>query len=376
MLPPVLRIEPELARRFVLSATRLDAPLPDVGRAVSHLGCVQIDPINVCGRVHDLILRHRVTGYREGDLMRHLHGEGAPLPPEGRVAFEHHFAADGRAAGILAAFPLAAWPHLVGAMRARARRAGAWSGRLTRVQRVMAERIFAELAARGPLASEDFTEAGRTRSVWGAATLVKATMQKLFFHGRLLIARRGESNRRCYDLPERVLPAAVLGAPVPPEPETARWSVVLKLRQRRLVLLKRGEVPLVADLVQPVAVAGCPLLYCLREDVGIFENLRASPPPPAAPRLLAPLDPAVYDRRVTARLWGFPYVWEAYTPPARRVRGYYALPILAGAELVGHVDPKADRPAGRLRIMSRRAPRGLAVAPAVRELATFLGLRP
>ena len=94
-----------------------------------------------------------------------------------------------------------------------------------------------------------------------------------------------------------------------------------------------------------------------------------------SPRLLAPLDPLIYDRRVTQQLWRFDYTWEVYTPAHKRVRGYYALPVLAGTELVGHVDPKADRPARRLRIISRRVRRGHAVAAAVRELVIFLGLR-
>jgi uncharacterized protein YcaQ len=59
----------------------LDHPVADVGAALAHHGYIQIDPINVCGRMHDLILRHRVTAYREGDLMRHLHGDGPPRKP-------------------------------------------------------------------------------------------------------------------------------------------------------------------------------------------------------------------------------------------------------------------------------------------------------
>ena len=71
-----------------------------------------------------------------------------------------------------------------------------------------------EIAARGPLSSEDFTDTGRSRAVWGAATQAKTTLQKLFFHGRLLIARRDNGNRRYYDLPERVLPARILALPI------------------------------------------------------------------------------------------------------------------------------------------------------------------
>ena len=102
--------------------------------------------------------------------------------------------------------------------------------------------------------------------------------------------------------------------------------------------------------------------------------LDATPAPPE-PRLLAPLDPLIYDRRLTRRLWNFDYTWEVYTPPARRVRGYYALPVLAGLELVGHVDPKADRENRKLKVVNRSIRRGHRTAAAVSELALFLGLR-
>jgi uncharacterized protein YcaQ len=57
------------------------------------------------------------------------------------------------------------------------------------------------------------------------------------------------------------------------------------------------------------------------------------------------------------------------------VRGYYALPVLSGHALVGHVDPKADRKARKLAVVSRALRRGHRAATAVRELARFLGLR-
>lgn len=370
-----LRLDPATARRFMRRALLLDAPAPDVAAALAHLGYIQIDPINVCGRMHDLILRNRVAGYREGDLMRHLHGGGARLPVPLRRAFEHHIPST----GILVAFTPDAWPHLRAEMRRRTRRPGAWSGRLTPKQKALVPRLLAEITARGPLSSEDFAETGRARSVWGAATLAKATLQKLFFHGELLIAQRGEGNRRYYDLPERVLPPAVLHRPEPAAIDTARWEALLKLRQRRLATLKRDEVPLVADLVQPVAIEGCPPLYCLRADLPLLDD-RARPGSatvvsPGEALLLAPLDPLIYDRRVTASLWSFDYTWEVYTPPTRRKRGYYALPVLAGTELVGHVDPKADRAAGRLRVMRRSLRRGHSATAAIRTLARWLGLK-
>lgn len=363
---PEIKVTVQQARRFMRRAHFLDAP--DVATALAHHGYIQIDPINVCGRMHDLILRHRVAGYREGDLMRHLHGgENAPHPAGARTAFEHHLPST----HILVAFPQDAWPHLLAAMETRARGAGAWSGRLTPREKAFAPQLLAELAARGPLSSEDLHDGRRSTRGWGASTLAKSTLQKLFFHGRVLIAAR-RAQRRYYALPERVLSAATLALPRPSPAETARWLVLTRLRQHRLARLRKADLPLVEDLVQAVAVDNGLRLHCLREDAPLFASPGENAGPP---RLLAPLDPLIYDRVVTSRLWDFDYIWEVYTPAPRRVRGYYALPLLSKDELAGHVDPKADRAGGRLLVQNRFVRRGHAAAGAVRELARFLGVR-
>ncbi|HVU35444.1 MAG TPA: crosslink repair DNA glycosylase YcaQ family protein [Opitutaceae bacterium] len=369
----------------MLRAEGIETPFPNVAEALAHLGYVQVDPLNICGRMHDLILRNRVTGYREGDLMRHLHepvtaAAGDARDRTGRVAFEHHHPET----NVLVAFPLEAWPHLLGAMRDRSRRTGAWSGRLTPTERKLAPTLLAEIAARGPLGSEDFDDDRRAhRIVWGAASLVKSTLQKLFFHGQLLIAQRGNGRRR-YDLPDRVLPPKILAQMEAPARETKRWIALLKVRQRRLATLKRDELHAVADAVCTVSVEGCPPLYCLKHDLaalhaasGATETSTGTPAPASKSvptLLLAPLDPLIYDRRVTRALWNFDYTWEAYTPAAKRLRGHYALPVLAGTELVGHVEPKVDRRAGRLTVASRSLRRGYRVAEALDALAAWLGV--
>ncbi|MEO5714123.1 MAG: crosslink repair DNA glycosylase YcaQ family protein [Luteolibacter sp.] len=369
-MPPALSVSQLDARRFARRAVGLDVPFPDIGSALRHHGYIQIDPINVCGRMHDLILRNRVENYQAGGLMRHIHGDGVTLAAGERTAFEHHLPDS----AVLTAFPLDAWPHLLAAMHHRTQRDGAWSGRLTPDESDLSKDILAELAIRGPLSSSHIEDKrGSGPGVWGTATLAKSTLQKLFFHGRVLIARR-EGNRRLYDLPERVLPAAILAAKEPDAVETARWLALTKLCQRRLTTLKRGELSLISDDVQAITLndADAPTLYCLREDVALFDT---SPVPAKTSLLLAPLDPLIYDRRVTSALWGFDYTWEVYTPALKRVRGYYALPVLSGHELVGHVDPKSDTKTGKLNVISRSVRRGHSVAPAVKSLAEFLGLR-
>jgi uncharacterized protein YcaQ len=52
-------------------------------------------------------------------------------------------------------------------------------------------------------------------------------------------------------------------------------------------------------------------------------------------RLLTPVDPIVWDRRRFEIFWGWAYRFEAYTPPAKRKLGYYALPLLWQAQVIG-----------------------------------------
>src|SRR2546427_3671977 len=106
------------ARRFHRRAVLLDSPASDIATALAYHGYIQIDPINVCGRMHDLILRNRVAGYGEGDLIRHLHGATTcPRPAAEPTAFEHHLPRS----NVLAALPIEAWPYLLSAMRHRSR---------------------------------------------------------------------------------------------------------------------------------------------------------------------------------------------------------------------------------------------------------------
>lgn len=351
------------ARRFMIRATGLEGAFEDVASALGHLGFVQIDPINVCGRMQDHILRHRVRGYREQDLMRHVHREGL------REAFEHHLPDSSN----LAALPLDAWPHLQRAMRARERSDSTWSGKLTAEERKLAAHVLARMAEEGPLCSQDIESARKAKNhAWDSTTLAKSTLQKLFFHGRVLIARR-DGLRRYYDLPEKVLPAAVLNEPVPTGEETARWLALLKLRQRRLALLKAAELRVIADEVVAVTLEGSKSrLHLLRSDLPLLDDASEAH---GTPKLIAPLDPIIYDRRVTEVLWDFHYRWEVYVPPQKRVRGYYALPLLHRGQFIGHADVKADREAGKLQVVSQQPVRHAAVNVAITSLAEFLSLK-
>jgi hypothetical protein len=96
-------------------------------------------------------------------------------------------------------------------------------------------------------------------------------------------------------------------------------------------------------------------------------------------RLLAPFDPVVWDRRRFEAFWGWAYRFEAYTPAIRRLRGYYALPLLWGEHVVGwgNLTLAAGRLACDFGYVAGRAPRSAAFRSALADeldaMQRFLG---
>lgn len=347
----------EACRRFLRASLMLDAQFQNVEEVVRHLGYVQIDPIDVCGRMHDLILRNRVAGYQREGLLHALYGQ------KQRILFEHYL-------GVLVALPVEDYRYLLPSMKGYRQSTGSRSA-LDAEQKKLAKTILDRIKAEGPLSSANFLQSGRSRTDWGTnGTLAKTTLDKLFLQGRVLISRRDQF-RRVFDLPERILPESVFEAKPATITEINRWRILGRLRQRRLIPLTKVHAALVEDQVCQVSIEGHAPLYCLREAVPKLQAAGDLPAPADQVQLMAPLDPLIYDRKVTRSLWDFDYTWEVYTPPAKRVRGYYALPILSGTRIIGHADPKMDRATNTLHVRMGVAQEMDYHAP-LHQLARFL----
>ena len=269
---------------------------------------VQADPIRSPARAQDLILRHRVGGYRAGDLEARYRGLGLD---------EVHLHAYGFASPALRGL---LYPRFDPAARdGRHRPAG------------LEAEVLAFAVGRPETHPRDLEAAfGRTtaRNAWGG--LSKATtraLDALHHHGHLRVVGR-EAGIRVYapavraaaehDPAERLLHLAIeLVEILGPVPATTLSALVSALARSMLGPGCAGAKAAVQRSGALVAVEADGLRYVMRA---------GGDEPPASPlrrvRFLAPFDPLVWDRRRFEHLWGWPYRFEAYVPEGRRKLGY------------------------------------------------------
>jgi uncharacterized protein YcaQ len=205
------------------------------------------------------------------------------------------------------------------------------------------------------MAAADF-ENESSRSGWWDWSHTKHALEWLFWSGKITTATRRGSFARLYDLPERVLPQAILDLPTP-DPESAQRALIERgaralgiataAELRDYFRLKPDESDhAIADLTEegvllPVKVEGWSQKAWLHRDARLPRRISGA-------ALLAPFDPLIWDRGRAERLFGFHYRIEIYVPQGKRTHGYYVLPFLMGEALVARVDLKADRKAGVL----------------------------
>jgi uncharacterized protein YcaQ len=360
------------ARRLALHAQGLIGA-PDrragVKGALRDLGAVQLDTISVLARSHELVPYARLGAVgREAVEKAYWNHEA-----HGASTFEYW----AHAACIL---PVEEWPTFA-YRRAdyRARDSGGWSLPTTREAEAL---VLGKLHDLGPCMTSDFGGARKSAEWWDWSE-TKVAVEKLLAIGDVVcVERRGW--RRVYDLPERALPKTVLDAPEPTREES--YIRLLSLAGRRLGI---GTIAEIADYYRLKIPAARPLM----DRTGLVPvTVRGWSQPawadPAAldllaaggPRgrhrttLLSPFDSLIWERDRMERIFGMVHRIEAYTPAAKRVHGYFAMPLLSGGELLGRVDPKREGKTLVARKVSlNKAAAVQPMADALREAAAWVG---
>jgi uncharacterized protein len=356
----MLSIDMDTVRRFVLGKQglwpgRRWRGIEGTEQAMRAMEYLQLDPLQIIARSHDIKLYSRVIGYTPGQWED--------------VAYQQRKFFDW--GGWLAARPMDELPYWRVVMR-RERDGGAdVDMRIHKMASEHAEAIAEMrtiLQERGVVSNRDFTMATRTRTQsYRGRKDSSLALYYLWRTGEVMTHHR-ENFERVYALTEAVAPEQFIRES--DEDEADRFLIKKDISFSGLSRINRTSdawqrgVPftrakqltdaMLADgEIIPVQVEGWKQVhYALGSDVGLLDDLSAGRVPTAWTPLatttteevvfLAPLD-QVSARGRAKILFGFDYVWEVYKPEHKRKYGYYTLPVLWGDRLVARFDSKLDR---------------------------------
>ena len=353
----MLTISKDQARQFILFRQGLLGEHRFIGKDgayqyVRQAGCIQFDPVDVCGRNAELTLQSRVKGFRKKMLDDLLYRDRRLVDYADKE---------------LSIWPSEDWPFF-SSYRERSLSHGKQFPGIPELE----EQAVAYIRKNGPVSSDSLPIEGtvfwHSSMHWSGhwhnqSPAARSVLEQLYTDGVLLIHHKA-GTRKFYDLADKYLPAGRLAAPDPCPDEISFicWRVKRRIGAVGLLWNRRSDAWLGIAMtteqrdaafarleregaVTPVQVDGLRFpLYLLREDLPLMESVVSGQSDPKARlEFLAPLDPMMWDRKLIEALWGFQYSWEIYTPASKRKYGYYVLPMVYGDRFVGRIEPKADR---------------------------------
>lgn len=348
-----------LAAQGVLQPPTRTAKRADVAACIQRMGLLQIDTIHVVSRSPYLVLHSRLGDYprawledalASGAVFETWAHEACFAPAEDLLLHRHYNRHTRQHWGLAKAEQnaLAQRPHL--------------------------NKLLDHIRSNGPVKSSDFERPEGKGGAWWGWKDEKRWLEALFGLGELMIARR-ENFHRVYDVSERVAPqllqpAEPVNVAVLNDQLIEKAVAALGIARARWVndyfrtkpRYKDVDLdPLVdAGRLMRVAVEGWAAPgYVHASHAGLLKKANAGNLQALHTTLLSPFDPVVWDRERSAALFDFDYRLECYTPEAKRVYGYFVLPILCRGELIGRLDAKAHRADGVLEVRALYAQPGL-----------------
>jgi uncharacterized protein YcaQ len=314
-------------RRLVVSQSLF--PPTTLKRALHRMQFVQADPIRAPARAQDLILRHRVKGYCASDLERLY----TKLGVEEDFFINYGFVTR----------------ELQALMHPRADCRVPAENRLPRpaARRKRAQLLLDFVRERGsvhPREVDEYFSHGKVKNYWGGnSNATTHLLDAMHYQGLLRVTRR-EAGIRVYAVHEHVaevLNEAACDARLDALADAAiRIYAPLPLGSLRFLLrrLRFAAPQWESRMAGVIERAKHRLAHAQVEGTDWYWPSEWKVPrgqPDDTVRLLAPFDPVVWDRWRFEKLWGWTYRFEAYTPAAKRVRGYYATPMLWRDQIIG-----------------------------------------
>lgn len=353
----MITISKKQARQFILSKQGLIGTYRFTGKKgaydyIRQAGCIQYDPVDVCGKNAELTLQSRVKGFKKSMLHELLYVD--------RKLVDY---ADKE----LSIWPAEDWPYFSSYRERSLELGGTFEG-----LEDLKTQAMAYIEENGPVSSDTLPIKGEiywhSSMHWSGnwdkkSAAARSVLEQLYTDGELIIHHK-KGSRKFYDLTKKYLPTSILEAENPCKDEESFicWRVLRRIGAIGLLWDKNSTALLGINInaetrkkillrltnegkICPVMVEGLKTaFYYLSSDDSLMRQvLEGSADIKPRMSFLAPLDPLMWDKALILALWDYQYSWEIYTPAVKRKYGYYTLPILFGEQFVGRIEAIPDR---------------------------------
>jgi len=317
---------------------------------VKQAGCIQFDPVDVCGKNSELVLQSRTKGftksmlhdllYKDRTLVDCFDKQLAIIPTEDWSYFERFRQ--------IARDHTKKYPEMIGLMK----------------------KAKDYIDANGSCSSSDLPEEFDGEFKWFSAyhwsagkNVARAVLEQMYTEGELIIHHK-KGTRKYYDLAKKYIPEKILSAPdpLPEEIEHIKWRVLRRIGAIGLLwnrpsdawlgiwgfnsevrkqcfkeLLDKGKILKIK--VEEINSS----MFCRIEDLPLIEKAQKNEKLKSRCEFIAPLDCFIWDRKLIKAIFDYYYAWEIYHPPSKRQYGHYVLPMLYGEGFAGRIEAAADR---------------------------------
>lgn len=348
-----IKLTNKQARHFILLKQGLMGNYKFIGEQgvcdyIKQAGCIQFDPIDVCGKNPELVLQSRVEGFSKDMLYKLLYTDGKLVD-----YFDKN----------MSIFSIEDWKYF-------SRQRAAYGRNVRSKDQIDAviDEIKAIIKEKGFVSSKDVNFNKQVDWYWSPTTLSRAVLEALYFQGELIIHHK-KGTIKHYSLANEHIPEEILNTHDPniTQEEYFQWGILrrigamgmlwnkpsdawlgisgLKSANRNIAfekLHKEGKISKI--LIDDISDE----FYCLSEDKPLIEAVLNDGEFIGRTEFIAPLDNMLWDRKLIRKIFDFEYKWEIYTPVIQRKYGYYVLPVLSGDSFIGRIEVVNDRKSKQL----------------------------
>jgi len=345
----------EQTRRFILLKQGLIGDYKFIGKQgafeyIRQTGCIQFDPVDVCGKNPELVLQSRVKGFTKAMLFELLYKDRMLVD-----CFDKQ----------LAIIPTEDWQYFE-----RYRQISrANLNKYPEIQKIK-DTVKSYIADNGACSSGDLPEEYSGESNWYSAihwstgkNKARAVLEQMYTEGELVIHHK-KGTRKYYDIAKKHIPESILSAPdpLPQDIEHIKWRMLKRIAAVGLLWNRPSDAWLgiwefntktrlecfrsliEENKVIEIKVEGISSsLYCHAGDKPLLNEVLMNEKPKPRCEVIAPLDCFIWDRKLIRALFIFDYAWEIYYPPEKRKYGHYVLPMIYGDSFVGRMEAAVDR---------------------------------